>query len=332
MRIHLTSEGGLAEEGQALGDVIAAHHLTTFVPDYCVSACTLAFVRGAERLMLAESRLGFHAPYQPALFGQIIEGDPKAQREAYVEAGVAPDFVDAALRVPSADIWIPDASRLISARVATGVVDRFRFPDSSLDDDATLDAARASLLHNFPILDGLGRSSRVVDAIADWYLDAYRAGRPEGETAAGLRRIVSAAVSVALSRADDATLTGVAAYVAHAMASASSAETCLAIGTRVDLAVAARIVPDPAAPALLQAASLDRAPAPRLSAPATTMQIAQTTRPTPVGISGAGCADVRQAYAVLLARPETVAGAIRPIVIAEARKAADVLAAMGRGR
>ena len=254
-RIHLTSEGGLADEGQALGDVIAAHHLTTFVPDYCVSACTLAFIRGRERLMLADSRLGFHAPYQPALFGQILQGDVGVQRDAYVDAGVASDFVDAALRVPSAEIWIPDAARLIAARVATGVVDRFRFPDSSLDGEATLEAARASLLRGFSILEGLGHSSRVVDMIANWYLEAYLAGRSEGETAAGLQRIVGAAVAVAVSRADDATLAGVAAHVAHAMAAATTTDACQTLGTRVDLAMAARVAPTPGAAFLLRAAS-----------------------------------------------------------------------------
>ena len=61
-RIHLTSDGGLADEGQAIGDVIAAHHLTTFVPDFCVSACTLAFVRGQQRLILSIAGSAFMRP------------------------------------------------------------------------------------------------------------------------------------------------------------------------------------------------------------------------------------------------------------------------------
>ena len=200
VRIHLTSEGGLAEEGQALGNVIAAHHLVTYVPDYCVSACTLAFVRGRERLLLDDSRLGFHAPYQPALFGQMIQGDSDVQRAAYVDAGVAPDFAEAALKVASSEIWIPQADRLIAAHVATGLVDRFRFPDSSLDGAVTPENARGLLLRSFPVLGRLDTRSPALDAIVRTYIQAYRDGRSEGEMASKLRLIVAETVPVAPAR------------------------------------------------------------------------------------------------------------------------------------
>ena len=44
-RIHLTSDGGLVEEGAAIGALVAARGLATYVPDACASACTLIFVR-----------------------------------------------------------------------------------------------------------------------------------------------------------------------------------------------------------------------------------------------------------------------------------------------
>ena len=141
-RIHLTSEGGLVDEGEAIGEAIAARHLVTFVPDYCVSACTLAFVRGRERLILPGSRLGFHAPYETDGFGRDVQTDSAPERAAYIAAGIAAEFVDVALGVSSDDLWIPGADKLLSAGVATALVDERRFSASALDNGADLDPAR----------------------------------------------------------------------------------------------------------------------------------------------------------------------------------------------
>ena len=237
-RIHLTSEGGLADEGQAIGDVIAAHALTTFVPDYCVSACTLAFVRGTERLLLPNARIGFHAPFEEGLFGVPIEEDSSAQRRDYLAAGVDPGFVTAALAVPAADLWIPDPERLVAARVATGVVDTYRFPDSNLDGAANQAGARAVVLRNFKALAAFeAHAPEIVDRIAAWYYDAYRIGLSEGEVVKGITRAVDLAVSSALRDADDVMLVHFARTISDAMAAAArrAPEECLAIGRNADL-------------------------------------------------------------------------------------------------
>ena len=236
-RIHLTSEGGLADEGQALGNIIAAHRLSTFVPDYCVSACTLAFVRGTARLMLEDSRIGFHSPFEAGLFGVVYQGDSSEQRAEYLAAGIARDFVDAALKVKPDDIWYPKPARLIAAHVATAVVTRDRLPDSNLDGAATLDGARAAILRDYPVLDAFRvRSPDALDTVARWYLDAYRRERPEGENNEHLRAIVSSAVLVALTRADDDALVEAGRFLARGMAAAAEdPEACLRIGTDADL-------------------------------------------------------------------------------------------------
>ena len=183
-RIHLTSEGGLVEEATAIGDLIAARGLATYVPDYCVSACTLAFVRGAERYLLTNGRLGFHAPYDPGLFGQVVQADAAAERAAYVAAGVDPAFAAEALAVASDSLWIPEPARLIRARVATALVDTDRFPDSTLDDDPSPAGARAAILRALPLLGSLaGRDTTagrgdVLDALAAAVAEA---GIPDGD-------------------------------------------------------------------------------------------------------------------------------------------------------
>ena len=247
-RIHLTSEGGLADEGQALGDVIAAHELATFAPDYCVSACTLAFVRGRERLVLDDSRLGFHAPYEEGLFGTMYRGDASDQRAAYIAAGVAPDFVDTALKVDPTNIWIPTLPQLLAAHVVTAKVDHYQLPDSSLDGAATLAGARAQISRSFPLVSVfLKRSPKAIDAIAGWYLDAYRSERSEGETSDALRSIVHSAVAAGLARADDRTLLDVAQFLTGALAVAKSPADCARIARDVDLAAATKqlVMSDP---------------------------------------------------------------------------------------
>lgn len=241
-RIHLTSEGGLAEEGRALAEVIAEHELTTFVPDFCVSACTLAFVGGRERLLMKNARLGFHAPYAEGLFGVLFQGDPAIERQAYVDAGVSPDFADKALKVASADMWFPSVDDLIDASVATGVVDRYRFPDSNLDGTSTLIGARAVITRSFPMVMALeAHDHHTLETAAAWYLSAYRRGFSEGLVADGLRAMIGGEVIEALAHADDPTLYGLARYLDGAMRTIQlgAPQRCVEIGENADLVAAA---------------------------------------------------------------------------------------------
>lgn len=206
-RIHLTSEGGLVDEGAAIGALVARRGLVTYVPDYCVSACTLAFVRGRERLVLEGARLGFHAPYEAGPFGIEIEADSAPERAAYLAAGIEPAFVDAALKVRPDDLMVPDAARLIAARVATGVVDVYRFPDSTLDDGPDPIHARALVLRSVPILTEIERAAPdIVRDLVAWYLDGYAQGRSEGEAIDGLRRRAAHVVAGAFREAEPTTL------------------------------------------------------------------------------------------------------------------------------
>lgn len=235
-RIHLTSEGGLVDEGEALRKVVAAHHLTTFVPDYCVSACTLVLLGGRERLMMTGARIGFHAPFEEGLFGQVFQGDMVAERASYISAGVTREFTDKALAVASSDIWTPEAEVLVKANVVTGVVDRYRFPDSNLDGIATQAGARATVLRNFPAAEALDRwRPEDVDAIAASYLASYNKGLSEGEATDDLKEIVGAAAAAAIVEGDDETIVGYGRFLDKAMRAATSEADCTTIGTEADL-------------------------------------------------------------------------------------------------
>ncbi|MDB5592667.1 hypothetical protein [Enterovirga sp.] len=128
--LSLSSDGGLVDEAEQMGDTVAALGLSTYVPDGCLSACTLVFVRGRERLVASSGRLGFHAPWEWDETGsQPVEVSAEQERQAYVAAGIAPDFAAEAVRVPSSDMWYPERERLIAAGVATDFVDSADLPD-----------------------------------------------------------------------------------------------------------------------------------------------------------------------------------------------------------
>ncbi|KAB1068126.1 hypothetical protein [Methylobacterium planeticum] len=200
-RLHLTSDGGLVDEGNALGDLVARHGLATYVPDLCISACTLVFMRGSARYLRADGRLGFHAPYETDPDGHLLGVDATPERGAYLAAGVAPDFIERALAVAPQDIWIPEAGELLRAGLVTDLVDADRFPDSILDEDASPGAALAVILKAFPIL--RHRDPADLDRIAAWYREGYRAGRSEGEARRGLHRQAAALALGAFRQAQD---------------------------------------------------------------------------------------------------------------------------------
>lgn len=120
--IAFESDGGLVDEAEQIGDIVAARGLVTVVRKLCVSACTLAFVRGRERLAQEGAKLGFHAPWVPAEGGGEQQVPSEEERQAYVAAGIAADFVAEALAVPSTSIWFPATARLVEAKVVTAVL------------------------------------------------------------------------------------------------------------------------------------------------------------------------------------------------------------------
>lgn len=133
-RLHLTSDGGLVDEALALGALVAAHGLATYVPEVCASACTLVYVRGRGRYLASGGRLGFHGPYVVGFFDTLRAVDSARERTAYLNAGLSSDFVAQALAVHADAMWIPDASRLLAAGVVTEIV-ASGLPDPAIDPD-----------------------------------------------------------------------------------------------------------------------------------------------------------------------------------------------------
>lgn len=222
-RLHLTSDGGLVEEGAAIGALVAARGLATYVPDACASACTLIFVRGRTRYLATGGRLGFHAPYEIGAQGRMRPVNSAPERAAYRAAGLPAAFVARALAVPPAGIWIPAAAELRAAGIVTEVVGPDRFPDSTLDADPSAAGARAAILRTLPILQQADAAG--LDPIARWYRDGYAAGRPEAEAAAGLRRMAASYLQRRFRAADDGVVRALGHRILAMMRSAGSQDT-----------------------------------------------------------------------------------------------------------
>ncbi|WP_286159047.1 hypothetical protein [Methylobacterium sp. Leaf456] len=308
-RIHLTSEGGLVEEGAAIGALVARRGLVTYVPDYCVSACTLAFVRGRERLVLAGARLGFHAPYESGPFGIEIEADSAPERAAYLAAGLEPAFVDAALKVRPDELMIPDAARLVAARVATGVVDAYRFPDSTLDDGPDAEHARTVILRDVPVLASLeAKAPAVIEAITMWYLDGYARGRSEGEAVDGIRRMAARAVAGALRSAEPAVVVALGRLTLRALdrVGPERDDACAAAGEGLGAVLTRSGLGEPdlalARAALRHAVFTEAAP----------------EAPEPAPLATRDCGGLRRALTAALALPpDDAAGALHPLLFPE---------------
>ncbi|MRI55903.1 hypothetical protein D8770_18335 [Methylobacterium sp. DB1607] len=326
-RIHLTSEGGLVDEGAAIGALIAERGLVTYVPDYCVSACTLAFVRGRERLVRADARLGFHAPYETDPAGLEIAVDSAPERAAYLAAGIRADFVDAALKVRPDDLMIPDTGTLVQAGVASGIADADRFPDSTLDDGADPERARAVVLHDVPLLDAVEAGAPgTIAPIAAWYLDGYQRGRPEGEAVEGVRRMAAQAVGRSLADADPETLVELGRTILQAIRRSSPGRAGICAAAREGAGV---VLTRPrldrtqlaAGRAILTRAlglrAAEEAPAPdaALGGDPARRDTLEAAAGSALPIRGRGCSGLRKAFAAALSRPTgEAAQALHPLL------------------
>jgi hypothetical protein len=121
-RLQLTSDGGLVDEAKALGQLVAARGLTTYVPEVCASACTLVFAHGRRRALGVGAQLGFHAPYEVGPDGRMQAVDPAPERAAYRAAGLPRAFVARVMTVPPSEIWVPAVAELRAAGIVTEVV------------------------------------------------------------------------------------------------------------------------------------------------------------------------------------------------------------------
>jgi hypothetical protein len=89
----LGSDGGNLRAGIEIGKAIRLKGLQTFVPDgaLCASACAIAWLAGAPRLMSPTAKVGFHAAYKLENGESQVSGPGNALAGAYLNMLGLPD-------------------------------------------------------------------------------------------------------------------------------------------------------------------------------------------------------------------------------------------------
>lgn len=120
--VKLNSTGGRILEAQRMSDLIRAKGLTTLVEKDCMSACTIVFLGGKERVVWPAARIGFH---QPAFRGMTA-----ASRRAAIATemarlqgfGLSKSFAERANAATPSGMWFPDKDELVREKVVTRVL------------------------------------------------------------------------------------------------------------------------------------------------------------------------------------------------------------------
>lgn len=151
-RVHLHSVGGRILAAKRMMNLIRKYDLDTYVKTQCVSACTLLFLAGKNKLLGMEGALRFHAPSIGSASGHEISELAEELRSAYLAEGVPQWFVDKAMNTPSDSFWTPTNAELVKANIVDRVVNSEEYASSGLgkEADITAESIESGLLtHDF---------------------------------------------------------------------------------------------------------------------------------------------------------------------------------------
>jgi hypothetical protein len=193
--VHLNSVGGRIGEGEALYHVIQDNHLITYVSQRCLSACTLAFSAGSERVLGHGGVLGFH---RGSFAGEDLKDTPEldGQRKIFTAAGFAPQFIVRALATSSADMWTPSQTELLSAGVITRVSNGTDYAYSGFPPDLSKTYFFSSLAKSADVYAAIrDRLPKRYDDMVEAFHQAVVDGKTEAETIVEVQRRLAAILS-----------------------------------------------------------------------------------------------------------------------------------------
>ena len=121
------SQGGLEYEARNISSIIKERGLNTYVPEYCVSACTSAFIGGKKRQMSSKALLGFHQG-KPALNNNKFSEEEAKDKlydtiKFYKQNGIDKEFVKRFHRTPPEEMWYPRDEELLKQGIVTEIID-----------------------------------------------------------------------------------------------------------------------------------------------------------------------------------------------------------------
>jgi len=125
--IRLDSFGGRVKEARFLRDFIRDKNLVTYSSRGCLSACTIPFLAGSQRILNQRAKLGFHQYSFPGLSGEQFKEAYLKEKAFMTAIGVDPKFSEKAFSTASDDMWYPSHVELLSANVVTRITDGKEF-------------------------------------------------------------------------------------------------------------------------------------------------------------------------------------------------------------
>jgi GYF domain 2 len=201
--VHLDSIGGRIGEAEKLYRLIKDAGLATYVPAKCLSACTLAFSGGRDRVLRHGATLGFH---RGSFAGKDEQDSPElqGQRKIFTEAGYDAPFIDRALATPSANMWAPTEAVLLQSRVITAVSDGSDYALSGLPANTSVESLSTSIAESGGIYAAIkARFPKDYDEMVRAYYEAFVAGKTEAEVGALLQDRLANLISANRHLADD---------------------------------------------------------------------------------------------------------------------------------
>ena len=124
-RLVLDSLGGDVDNGMQLHDFLVAHpDIAVEVDHFCASACTLAFIGGAQRVVSADATLGFHqmrSMIDTRLSASYAQSEQDAFKSLLAKRGASEDFIRLAFAKQGNDIYAPNADSLFANHIITGL-------------------------------------------------------------------------------------------------------------------------------------------------------------------------------------------------------------------
>lgn len=201
--VHLDSIGGRLGEGAALNSLIKEYGLNTYVSSKCMSACTLAFAGGSQRVLKQGAILGFHR----GAFGGEDQQDDRAggiERRIFREAGFESSFISRALSTPNKDMWKPSSEVLVSAGVVTRVSSGLEFAMSGYGSEQSRESIDEALQKASGVYVALKeRFPKLYGDLVEDFFGGLSKGENRGDLTQRLRSKLGGYVKSLLPFADD---------------------------------------------------------------------------------------------------------------------------------
>lgn len=130
--IHLNNDGGKIDSAYEIYKFIKENGYNTYTSGKCLSACTIMFLAGKQRMISKDGKLGFHSASIGELDGNDYEFINDFIKSIYIQSGLQDSFIEKVLSVPANEIHFPSHQELISSNAVDLIVEPADFGNTSL--------------------------------------------------------------------------------------------------------------------------------------------------------------------------------------------------------